>query len=249
MGHETKVCTKCGVEKQLNEFYKDKLTNDGFMRFCKQCNKEYCRKRYNDNKEKIAERNKQRYNENKEKFAERNKQRYIKNREKMLEYAKQYRNNNKEKLYELNKQYRNNNKESLVERKKQYYNKNIDKILKNHSQYYNDNKEKALKYRKQYVISNPEKIREFNRNRRAREKNAPGKNTRHDIAQLLVLQKSKCAVCRCSINNCYHVDHIVPLAKGGSNDKFNLQLLCQPCNQSKHAKDPIHFMQQRGFLL
>jgi len=47
------------------------------------------------------------------------------------------------------------------------------------------------------------------------------------------------------VNYSYHYDVIA----GGANDRANLQLLCGSCNKSKHAKDPIDFMQSRGFLL
>ena len=32
-------------------------------------------------------------------------------------------------------------------------------------------------------------------------------------------------------------DHIVPLAKGGTGDRSNYQLLCQACAEAKDAKD------------
>ena len=35
----------------------------------------------------------------------------------------------------------------------------------------------------------------------------------------------------------FQVDHIVPKARGGTDDMDNLQLLCGPCNRTKHAKD------------
>jgi hypothetical protein len=97
--------------------------------------------------------------------------------------------------------------------------------------------------------ANPEKRKALNHNRRARKRNAEGSHTAADIQQLLVLQKSKCAVCYTSIKDGYHVDHVIPLAVGGGNGKDNLQLLCSSCNCSKGAKHPVDFMQERGMLL
>jgi hypothetical protein len=33
------------------------------------------------------------------------------------------------------------------------------------------------------------------------------------------------------------VDHIIPVSKGGGNERSNLRTLCRPCNSSKGAKD------------
>jgi 5-methylcytosine-specific restriction endonuclease McrA len=69
------------------------------------------------------------------------------------------------------------------------------------------------------------------------------------IAKLFLLQRKKCTICRRSIEAGYHVDHITALAKGGKHEPWNIQLLCATCNVRKSAKDPIEYMQSRGYLL
>lgn len=97
--------------------------------------------------------------------------------------------------------------------------------------------------------ANPDKLRTTWRNKRAKRSSAPGTHSIEDIKRILRQQKCKCAYCRASIKAKYHVDHIVPLAKGGSNWPRNLQLLCVDCNIRKNATDPIKFGQKLGFLL
>jgi hypothetical protein len=50
--------------------------------------------------------------------------------------------------------------------------------------------------------------------------------------------EGKCAYCTGQLlyNDPWHIDHIVPLAKGGSNEESNLTLACARCNVKKRDK-------------
>lgn len=62
--------------------------------------------------------------------------------------------------------------------------------------------------------------------------------------------KGRCRLCSIRLSVCVyggksgihtspcfpHVDHIVPLARGGPDTEENLQLLCRPCNLRKGAR-------------
>jgi len=69
-----KKCSKCGVEKELSEFYKNKKSNNGIYSICKKCECKKSKDYYQNNKEKL--------------------------KENMKEYSKEYRENNKEKINE-----------------------------------------------------------------------------------------------------------------------------------------------------
>lgn len=85
--------------------------------------------------------------------------------------------------------------------------------------------------------------------RRARKANSTGSFSRAEIRKLFDLQRGKCAWCRADIKKSFHRDHRVPLSAGGTNDISNIDLLCPTCNVRKHAKDPIDWAQQEGFLI
>lgn len=94
---------------------------------------------------------------------------------------------------------------------------------------------------------------EARRNRRARERSAVGKLSRSIRRDLYSAQQGRCPVCKEPLRlegaqKC-HIDHVVPLAAGGTHTDDNVQLLCPNCNVSKGAKDPLEFMQSKGFLL
>jgi hypothetical protein len=88
------------------------------------------------------------YNDNKEKLVEKNKQYYEDNKEKLLENKKQYYEDNKEKLLENKKQYYEDHKEN----KKQYYEDHKDNILEKRKQHYEKNKQDIAEQRKQTYI-------------------------------------------------------------------------------------------------
>lgn len=97
-----------------------------------------------------------------------------------------------------------------------------------------------------YRSRNPHKVREFSSKRMSRK---TGRLQPGSIKKIGELQRWKCAICKCVITEKYHADHIYPLAKGGVHSALNIQLLCPSCNVRKSAKDPIDYMQARGFLL
>ena len=93
------------------------------------------------------------------------------------------------------------------------------------------------------------RVREKQSRRRAQAAEAGGSFTEAQILALFKKQRGCCANCRGRLPNEYHRDHKTPLARGGSNDITNIELLCCRCNIRKNAKDPIAWAQENGRLL
>lgn len=111
------------------------------------------------------------------------------------------------------------------------------------------NPERAKARKAEWSALNPEKRSQQERNRRARKMAAEGFHTIEDVRRIRAAQRDRCACCRLPLRKKGHLDHIVPLSRGGTNWPQNLQWLCASCNLAKGAKDPTLFMQERGFLV
>jgi 5-methylcytosine-specific restriction endonuclease McrA len=187
--------------------------------------KEYKKKWYEENKDKIKELNKKRYEENKDKLKEQQKKYNEQNNDKIKEYQKEYREENKDKMKEYYKQYREENKDNLKERDKKYYEKNKDKL-----------KEQQKKYNEQ----NKDKIYLFSLKRRERKRNLNEKSFTHQhIKQIKQKFENKCF--HCSKKEKLALDHFYPLSKGFPLTEDNCIILCKSCNSSKRNKDPSDF--------
>ena len=79
------------------------------------------------------------------------------------------------------------------------------------------------------------------RNRRARKRAAPGTHTAADVAAQYERQHGRCYWCKEKVGEAYHVDHVVPLSKGGGNGPENLVIACPACNLKKNARHPMDF--------
>jgi hypothetical protein len=126
---------------------------------------------------------------------------------------------------------------------------NPDLCKKYGASWYAANRETRKLSQAAWAKANPEAQRMYNHNRRARKLANVGNLSKGLAKKLFKLQKGKCPCCQKPLGDDYHLDHIVPLALGGSNTDDNIQLLRQQCNSQKHAKHPIDFMQSKGFLL
>lgn len=178
--------------------------------------------------------------------------------------AAAYRAKNPEKTKALVEKWNAENPEKKKAGRKEHYKNNRESILRDGSERYRNSPDAAKtrtkawrkanpvrvkEYYAEWVKNNPEKLRIVSQNRRARKLASGGKLSSGLAKRLFAIQKGKCACCGQSLGNDYHMDHIMPLALGGSNTDDNIQLLRKHCNLQKNRTHPVDFMQSRGFLL
>lgn len=179
---------------------------------------------------------------------ERERLRYIEKKDHIKSLTDAYREANRELLRQKAKQYRIEKREQIKQRKVlQYQETKMDCNARSRANYAL-NREKYIALNKQWAKDNPEKMAVIRANRDKRVKGS-GKLSKGIANKLMVLQKGRCACCGKSLNEGFHLDHVMPLALGGENVDSNIQLLTPTCNLKKKALHPIDYMQSKGRLL
>lgn len=108
--------------------------------------------------------------------------------------------------------------------------------------YYEKNKPIAMARARAWNRTHPETInrlgRIHNNRRRAWKRKAEGTITAADIRLQYKSQKGLCWWCGKPVGTDYHADHVIPLARGGTNKPENIVISCPKCNMSKGSKLP-----------
>lgn len=160
---------------------------------------------------------------------------------------------NKEKRLSQSSKWKAENKDKVKANKLKWISAHRKEEAERVSKWRENNKETAQAGIKRWREENPDRLREMKRlsahTRRARKKDVGGKLSTGITEKLFKLQRGRCACCKRSLGKNFQLDHKIPIVLGGANEDWNIQLLRKQCNNKKNSKDPIDFMQSKGYLL
>jgi len=232
-----KCCRRCGVEKPHDAFQKDRRASDGLFSSCRMCQSEAKKQKYHADREKAREKNRLYYERNKETILASNAKSRVKHAESVAE--------RKRKAYE-----RDREKPEFIAKQKEYIGSNKAQKKEYDREYRRRNEERLKIIKAKYVAENQELIKEiktaYKVRRRATERSGDSTRT---ILEWRQAQVKKCKWCEVDCEIGYHVDHIVPLSKGGTHTVGNLCIACPTCNLRKNAMMPDEFIEYRKRMI
>lgn len=98
-------------------------------------------------------------------------------------------------------------------------------------------RERNREYSHNYRCEHPENMRKNQAQYRARQAGCSGVLTESEICACLDYFDYKCAYSGRDLPHDYHLDHVVPLSKGGENTIHNIVPCCPEINLNKHNHD------------
>ena len=248
---ETKVCSKCGIEKPISEFRKkwySKYNKYYLYSHCKDCEREYDNKNGKVNKRRYYERHKDEVKNRSRKQREDNHEDYI-------SYMKNYYQAHKEQRKIYDQEYAKSNKERISKYQKKYYNKNLKEKKEYDKQYFEKNRAKIYqriknKYDNDKIYRFKLHVRKAMRMSFRRKDKYKNKRTEEilgctfeELYKYLLDSYKKIYGTEWNGTDKVHIDHIIPLSTVNTEEEIiklchytNLQLLKASDNLSKNDK-------------
>lgn len=170
-----------------------------------------------------------------------------------------YRNANRELIRAINARSRARNADKIKARKRAEYlrDKDTPAYRARIAAYQAATRNAKREYDRKYRATNKEKLAQlksvwraenaallrvvrssYKARRRATEKGGDSTKT---IKEWMVSQAKVCRWCEANCETGFHIDHVMPLAKGGKHVIANLCIACPTCNIRKNARDPAEF--------
>ena len=131
------------------------------------------------------------------------------------------------KVMETSGEWQKNNRDKVAEYGRRYHRKHPEV-----------NPAKSRLYRKRH----PEAIKARNTNAHARRRGANCNHTRERLDFIYDYQRGRCFYCMSQLDDHFHWDHFIPLAKGGTNDWTNMVASCPRCNRAKSDQMPEDYL-------
>ena len=147
---ETKICSKCGVEKKLDEYYISTKSKDGRASACKECRKPIDKLYREKNKELISKKSKVYRDNNVETYKKKKQKYYQKNKDEVLKRNKEWRENNKTWIKDYNTKYQIEKKELIKKRRSKYREKNKETLNNSTKKWIIINHERYLLKKREY---------------------------------------------------------------------------------------------------
>lgn len=159
-------------------------------------------------------------------------------REKRREQQRSWRAQNPEKKAAAARRYAEKHPEKIREVSRRRYARDPERERERVRCWRERNRERHRAAVRCWRERNRERVRaSVQRQRAVRRKARIGEIPSNHMEQLLGFQGGCCAYCHEELIE-HHVDHVIPLSRGGAHSWENLVLACPACNQWKYTKLP-----------
>jgi len=160
------------------------------------------------------------------------------------EYFAKYHESHREERAAYHARWRTGNKNAQARYAKQYYSDNIDKFRAYNAEYHSKHRDEISDRKARYRQSEKGRAVILASCHRRREKLAGIPLTADIIEEIIDEYGGICPYCNEQIAE-GQIDHVVPISKGGTNQRDNIVYVCSGCNQEKRAYSLLHFMIRR----